>query len=135
VSAVVKRIDAALALDALGREVTRLADELTSAPAGDDNAADCAALADLAAFLEYSACKLGGIPIAEDPRAAWLNEVCLCGCARGEHYVQAPHACEACTDAGGVRVCPMFLAAPAITERSLANFPSEPPPAADVEAS
>jgi hypothetical protein len=108
----------------------RLADELRSSAFDDTDAAECLALRDVAALLEYaSGCLDKRLAAEVHPDVAALEVLCVyCGHDRGDHLVDAPHTCE------GACPCLGFAAedapAPALdTEPALARVPSEPPPA------
>jgi hypothetical protein len=134
----------------IAAELGLLAGELHAAAVDDTTAAECRALTDLGVLLEYVQGRLGEIAVEEDPRLLWIEEVCLCGHARGEHYVDAPHLCEGSSPAVFQEVPTMFAewqpmpcpcrgfeaesAHRGDTLRTLVNVPSEPPPAAADEA-
>ena len=141
-----------MTLERLRLDVARIAETLRDAAYDDTTAVECRALQDLAALLDYVERRFGELGVEEDPRLLWIEELCLCGHARGEHYVDAPHLCEGTAFVEGARAsfaavlegfppCPCrgFEAEdahrfPADTLTQLHNVPSEPPPAAADEA-
>jgi hypothetical protein len=128
--------------------VERLAEELRCSAFDDTDAAECLALRDVAALLEYASGRLDKLLDAEvHPDVAALAAMCVCGHDRGEHLVDAPHTCEGVAFIEGPRAaiasvlggfpsccCPGFEAEPELapaadTEPALERVPSEPPPA------
>jgi hypothetical protein len=91
-------------LEAIAREVVALAVELDEASHDDTDASAHAALSDLASLLKFVAFRLDVLaPVEEDPRAAELRALCLCGHDKGEHLSEAPHTCEGVAFVEGMR--------------------------------